>query len=209
MLPPNADRRATVEDYDSFGDDESYVDVPMHTDPSIHHAPSIRGVMPGAMDHRDGHANHSQYEPSMHHFNVPRSADENYSDVGSPRYPMGGYAGSRDLAHRPMHMDRTTMSRTESIDSRDHDMGRALTRRPMHLDPAAMSRTDSLDSRDHDMGRGMSRGPTHMDRSAFSHTESVDSRDDDFSEEGRRHPAFSHAPSQVYDLLKYISLSTF
>lgn len=115
-------RRATVEDYDSFGDDDSYVEVPRHTnEPPVQYNISTGSprVMPGGLGLRDGPGMH--HEPSVHHFQMAPSS-EAYSDAGTPRaaqYPMGGYSG-RDMIRHPVHMNGT-MSRTDSIDSRDLD----------------------------------------------------------------------------------------
>ena len=123
-MPPGADRnarRATVEDYDSL-DDDSYVEVPRHNDePPIQYNISTGSprAMPGDLGLRDSLG--TRYETSVHNFNMAPSS-ETYSDASSPRaaqYPMGGYSG-RDMIRHPVHMNGT-MSRTDSVDSRDLD----------------------------------------------------------------------------------------
>ena len=124
-MPPGTDRnarRATVEDYDSL-DDDSYVEVPRHTDESpIQYNISTGSprVMPESPSLRDDLE--PRYEPSDHHHFDMAPSSETYSDASTPRaaqYPMGGYSG-RDMIRHPVHMNGT-MSRTDSVESRDLD----------------------------------------------------------------------------------------
>ncbi|KIM90707.1 hypothetical protein PILCRDRAFT_811165 [Piloderma croceum F 1598] len=125
VLPPNFSRHPSVQNYSDTNslDGESYVEVPRdHYSPSIHHAPSMHD-MPAI--ERDEYPDHP-YEPSMHHFGVPPSAHEEYSDIGEspmsdrPQYPMGGYSG-RDMVHDPVQLNPPPIETAESMDSRNND----------------------------------------------------------------------------------------
>lgn len=118
VLPPKSSQNFA--DTNSI-DEESYVEISRDVrDPSIHYAPSVHRTMPA-----EEYSNHS-YEPSIYHFGVAPSAEDEYSDIdgipvsGIPRYPMGGYSG-RDMMNDPVHVDPSVIARTESMDSRDND----------------------------------------------------------------------------------------
>ena len=126
VLPPNFSRRSSMQNYtdDNSLDDESFVDVPRDIrEPSIHYAPGTHGAMPAV--EREEYPDRA-YEPSMHHFDTPPSAQDEYSDMGespisdSPQYPMGGYSG-RDMVHDPVQLNPSPIVTTGSMDSRNND----------------------------------------------------------------------------------------
>lgn len=130
--PPNFSRPSDRSDTDTSSfDSESYVDVPrtirepsIHRAPSMHGTPTMHGTMPVVQ--REEYDPNAAYEPSIHHFGVPPSAEDEYSDMGespisdSPRYPMGGYSG-RDMMHEPVDLDSSPVARSESVDLPDND----------------------------------------------------------------------------------------
>lgn len=129
--PPNFSRQASVQDYEdtnSLDSEMSYTEVPRDfREPSVHRTPNMHGIVPAVR--REEYPNHT-YEPSIHHFDIPPPAEDEYSDIGeSPipdgsHYPMGGYSG-RDMVQDPVHYNPSPIATIESVDSPidDHYVG--------------------------------------------------------------------------------------